>query len=247
MSAQGMNKITREKVIAGFIQSAKDKSEEIYVWKITNDRKIMAKINFEVIRRSKHEIVISPAPEDQELYGHVLGACEELNFYLANSAVMFKAKVKQHLNDYKVLVSYPVFVAQVERRKSLRLNTYSTEEVKVNFCKTMINPKVLTQSFNKSCYDISMGGFSILVSKLEAKFFQIGDPVAEATIFFNGRKITTAADVIHLIELEPENHMDLMYKVWKVSFQYNFIDKKDQEYINKYVFENNKTLTSVNC
>jgi c-di-GMP-binding flagellar brake protein YcgR len=246
MSAQGLNKITREKVIAGFIQTAKDKAEEVYVWKITNDRKIMAKVNFDIIRRSKNEIVISPDPSDEEAFEFVIGACEEVNFYLAGTAVMFKAKVKQHLENLKVIISYPSFVAQVERRKSLRLNSYKNGDVRVNFCKTMVIPKVLTQSFNKICFDISMGGFSVLVSKIEAKFFSAGDPIAEATLFIGGRKITTMADVLNVSEIEPGGEVDIMYKVWKVSFRFDLMSKKDQEFINKYVFENSKQLNSVN-
>src|SRR5690606_37701307 len=112
-----------------------------------------------------------------------------------------------------------------ERRKSLRLNVHDFGNIKVSFRKSTSSSRDKAQQFIKDCLDISSGGFSFFVSKLESKLFLINDKIALVEIR-NGNWSTKAdAQITMIREIEPDEYNGLSYKVWRVSCKFTNIDQ----------------------
>lgn len=221
-------KVHDAKLIGHQLLAAKEKQEAVFIWRIVGDKKILSPVRFELIKRSHQELVIRPKEGEEESFHQVLGSCEQINFFMPQSAFLFQCKFKQPESDGSVTVSYPDFVAQVERRKWLRMTADPSHKLRIQFCKTVHTPKPVNQFLSKSLLDLSAGGVSFLVSKAESKFFIPGELVKNMELLIGDIKYTVQGEILHVGEL-------------KVSVRFNALGKKEQEALAKFVFEHIRT------
>ena len=95
----------------------------------------------------------------------------------------------------------------------------------------------MTQQFGKSCFDISTGGFSFLVSRMESKFFQINDPIRMLEIKISDWSTIVNVEIALIKEVEPDEYNGLTYKVWRICCRFSLIDQISKKYLEKYIFE----------
>lgn len=224
-------KIHDAKLIGHQLLAAKEKQETVFIWRIVGDKKILAPVRLDLIKRSQGEIVISHIDGQEELFHHVLGSCDNINFFLPQSSLLFQCKFKQSESDGNVTLGYPSFIAQVERRKWLRVSGEVNQRLRIQFCKVVNTPKPVNQFLSKGLLDLGAGGLSFSVSKAEAKFFIAGETVKNIEILIGDTKYTVTGEILRVSEVAAQ-------KIWKVSVRFAAIGKKEQEDIAKFVFEN---------
>lgn len=218
--------------------ATKEKAEQVIVWKFVGSKKITANIRITVINKTNGTIIFSPTLEDTEVLKKIIGSSEALNFYIPAGSTLFQCNIKQVESPERVVVFAPKFIAQLERRKWLRLKTIDRQNVRIQFSKRIDPIKTTQQFYRKNIFDLGVGGLALIMTKSESKFFIQGEIIKGVELLIDDLKIVADLEVINHIELKPGQENDQHYKVWKIGFRFAGMQKKDQEYISSFVFKN---------
>jgi hypothetical protein len=236
-----LKKVKDKATIMSLLSGAKESSSEVYIWRLIGSAKHLGQVRIESIRKMRNDFCIIPAEGQDRLVQDLMGSQNYVDLYVPGSALLLRCNIKQTDAPYRYYLTIPEFVAQVERRKSFRLNTYDTADVKVSFGKSVTLPRPMSQHFLKDCFDVSTGGFSFFVSKMESKFFQPNDPIPLIEIKAGDWGTKVSAEIATVREIEPDEFNGLTYKVWRVSCRFSKIDQISRKYLEKYIFERIKS------
>jgi hypothetical protein len=232
-----LKKVKDEATILSLLSGAKEGVSEVFVWKLIGNAKHLGQVRIESIRKARRDFCIVPAEGQDRLVQDLMGSHSYVDLYIPNSALLLRCSIKQTDAPFRYYLQLPEFVAQVDRRKSFRLNTHEESEVKISFAKTVTSPRPMSQHFLKDCFDVSTGGFSFYISKLETKFFQVEDAIPSVEIKAGKWSTKVVAQVAFIREVEPDEFNGLSYKVWRVSCRFSSIDQISRKYLEKYIFE----------
>lgn len=232
-----LKKVKDEYAILSLLFGAKDNSADVFVWKLIGNTKHLGQVRIESIRKMRNDFCIIPAEGQDRTVQDLMSGQNFVDLYIPDSALLLRCSVKQTDAPFRYYLKIPDFVAQVERRKSLRLNTYDSSEVKVSFGKSVSLPRPMSQYFLKDCFDVSPGGFSFFISKMESKFFQTNDPIVMVEIKAGKWSTNVDAEIVTIREVEPDEFNGLTYKVWRVSCKFSKIDQISRKYLEKFIFE----------
>ncbi len=232
-----LKKVKDESTILSMITSAKDEGIEVFIWRLIGSSKHLAHVRIETIRKARRDFVIIPAEGQDRQVQDLMSSQNYIDLYIPESAMLLRCQIKQTDAPFRYYLQFPNFIAHVERRKSFRINVYDAEEVQISFGKSVSAPRQMSQHFLKSCFDISSGGFSFFVSRLESKFFQIHDPIRTIEIKAGSWSTKVNAEIALIKEIEPDDKNGLPYKVWRVSCRFTQIDHISRKYLEKFIFE----------
>lgn len=237
MSDNNLKKIKDEATIMSLISGAKESSLEIYIWKIIGNTKYLGQVKIESLRKSRKDFCIIPFSGQERAVQELMSGQSQIDIYVPDAALFLRCQIKQTDAPIRYYLHLPSFVAQSERRKSIRMNVYQDSDVNISFAKTVLMQRPMTQTFLKSCFDIGPGGMSFFVSKMEAKFFQEGDQVQNIEIKTSNWSSKVSAEITMIREVEPDEYNGLSYKVWKVCCRFTQIDQVSKKYLDKFVLE----------
>ncbi|HXH73976.1 MAG TPA: hypothetical protein VNJ08_03375 [Bacteriovoracaceae bacterium] len=242
-----LNKVKDEATILNLITGAKEGSFEIFIWKLIGGAKHLGQVRIESVRKLRKDFCIIPIEGQDRQVQDLMSSQGYIDLYIPESALLLRCQIKQTEAPVRYYLNLPQFVAQVERRKSIRLDVYENSEVKVCFSKSVQAPRTMTQYFMKSCVDVSSGGFSFFVSKMESKFFQPGDPIHDVDVKAGPWSAKLDSEITEIRDVEPDEFNGLTYKVWRVSCKFSQIDQISKKYIDKFILERIKDeLSAIN-
>ncbi len=223
--------------ISSLISNAKDNEHTILAWKIVAGKKITVDVAFHVIRKFKNEIdVRAIGDQAKKILGDLAVNAQKLNFYLPDDQVLFQTEVKKIQVNGNVTIQFPEMIAQIDRRKSLRLFLDEGLDLEIGFSKKNHSQNVLNQRFEKKCFDISSGGLSFLISRLEMNFFKRGDSIKGIQLNLDGAKLVLEGKVVNILEVEPNKHNGLIYKANKVCIELEKLNSSKKKQLESYVF-----------
>ncbi len=194
-------------------------------------------MKIESFRKSDSVLCLVSVDENLGLVKEIVGTLGHVDLYIPDCAMLFRCDLKSTDRGQRYYLKIPPLVVQLERRKSLRLVTTEEDPVSVAITKSVKRMGGGTQQFKKPCVDISVGGFSIYVSKLELKHFQIGDEISSGEISFQTRKISITAQVCSILEIAPDDFNKNPYKIWRVNFRLKSHDQLSMRQLEKFIFE----------
>lgn len=232
-----LKKIHDSKQIGHQLLSAKEKGEQIFVWRFVGDKKVMVQVTIDVVKKASLELLISPLPHTAADLRGILGGSDHLNFFLPASSLLFQSPLKQADARGQVTLAFPSFLAQVERRKWLRMRCTGQSGVRTQFSKTIHAPAPSKQFYGKPLYDLSAGGLTFLVSRQESKFFIPGEKIRNLEVLVRNEKIVVTGDVLRVQELPASEPSGSGGKLLKVTIAFEAVQKRDQEFLARYVFE----------
>ena len=233
-----LNKNFNSWAIFGLINNSQEHDLPVIAWKIVTGEKITAEVNFHIVRKTKSEIVIrGKNPHAKKTLGDLSVGAHNLNFYLPKDSALFQSEVKQILSNGDVLVRIPKMIAQVERRKHMRLFLEQGLELELAFSKENHGQRKIQQKFSKSCFDISAGGLSFILTRSETSFFKKNDLITPLEIHLPNKTIKVVAKVSDVLEIIPNEQNRLNYKGYKICIQFEKIRKDDLALIESYVFD----------
>lgn len=232
-----LKKVKDEAVIVSLLSSTKEGEQEVFIWRLVGGSKHLANVRIESIRKPRRDFCIVPALGHEKQVQELMASQNYIDLYVPESALLLRCNIKQTDAPVRYYLQLPEFAAQVERRKSFRLNVYQSDEVQLRFSKSVSLPRPMSQAFHKSCFDISAGGFSFFVSRLESKFFQIHDPIRNIELQIGDVKTKVSAEVALVKEVEPDEHNGLTYKVWRICCRFKQIDQVSVKHLEKFIFE----------
>lgn len=234
-----LKKIHDAKLISAMLLSEKEKHHPIFAWRIIGDKKVMAQVQVDLVLSARGEFRITPLPEAREAFGHVLGGCSTVNLFFSNSSSLLQTSLKGANGDYGAVLAIPEFIVQMERRKWPRISGENHARVRIQFARKMTVPHPMSHFFSKALSDLSGGGVAFVVTRQELRFLTPGEEVKGLELLIEGNKIKVCAKVIRVQELKRlGNFMPSQLKSYRVSIQFTEIDRKDQEDLAKFIFQN---------
>lgn len=237
MSNNSLKKNYNKYAIHSIIENTKEAEKPIMGWKIIAGKKVTVNVIFHIIRKFRNEVVVRAVSDQaKNSLGSLAAGAEKLNFYLPEDLVLFQTTVKSLEENGDIVIEIPEFIAQVDRRKDLRLFLDNGIKIPISFDKQNHGQRVTTQKFNKMCFDISSGGLSFIVSKTESKFFMIDDEIFIESLEIDSNIIKLKAKIVNILDVEPNSHNQLMYKGKKICLKYTKISNRSKEILNDYVF-----------
>jgi hypothetical protein len=232
-----LKKVKDEYAILSLLFGAKENNSEVFLWKLIGNTKHLGLVRIESIRKTRKDFCLVPAEGQDRIVEDLMGSHSFVDLYIPDSATILRCHLRQSDAPFRYYLHFPEFVAQVDRRQCFRLNVHDSSGVKVSFGKSVSLPRVMSQHFLKDCFDISSGGFSFYISKMESKFFQVNDPVTSLEIKAGSWSTKAVAEIAAIREIEPDENNGLSYKVWRVSCRFTQIDQISRKYLEKFIFE----------
>lgn len=223
--------------IFSIVNNTKIDARPVLAWRIVNGKKLTVEVFFRVIRKFRDEVVVrATRPEGQKILGNLVAGSDKLNFFLPEDMVLFQTDVKSVDASGELVIKLPEMIAQIDRRKHMRLSLSDDVGAVVKFFKENTGQVKRTQLFDKACFDVSAGGLSLVVSKTEAKFFSIGDVVNRIRLEVENKEIPLSAEVVNILDIEPDGNNKLHYSGKKICLRYSKIGPKAQKFLNEFVF-----------
>lgn len=223
--------------IFSIINNTKINEKTVLGWKIVAGRKVTVEVIFHIIRKFRNEVVVrAVGPQGKSKLANLATGANKLNFYLPDDMVLFQTEVKHIEPAGDIRIKIPEMIAQVDRRKDLRLFVENGINIELQFFKQNHGQKIATQQFKKGCFDISAGGLSFVISKTEKKFFKDGDIIKSIKLNLDNKDIELDSQIINILEVEPNAQNDLHYRGWKVCVKYLNLKKEIKKVIEEFVF-----------
>ncbi len=231
-----LKKVNDFAVILNLLAGAKEKNAEIYVWKLIGDKKHLSQVRLEAIRKSRNDFSIVPIEGQERSLQDVIGTSKSVDIFVPDACLLFRSAIRTSDPPLRYYLEIPQFVAQLERRKNLRLVLENPSELKISFSKKIDGARPMTQYFHKDCYDVSTGGFSFYITRMETKFFLEHDSI-DLVIKIDKVSLKAKAQITVVRDIEPDEFNGLSYKVWRVGCRITEIDQLAKKYIEKFIFE----------
>ena len=128
----------------------------------------------------------------------------EMDFnYKAQDILIFVTAKVTKIDDLGIslLIDYPIF--KLQRRENLRVCPEPTVKCEVSITKTGLLVPLKVRPF-----DISLGGFSVVVNQADKKVFKIDDEVRGIRLNFMENTNLIAAKVVNVIELKNKTRQE---------------------------------------
>ena len=240
-------KEVKDKVtIFNLLSGAKENDSDVFVWRLIGNRKHLGKMRVESIRKTDNVICLISIEENENIVKEIVGNLGHVDLYIPDCAMLLRCDLKSTDRGLRYYLKIPSLVVQLERRQALRLTITDSDSIQVHLSKSS-KRSVGSQHFSKPCIDISSGGFSFFVSKLELKYYQIGEEIPEVKVKFEKSSIQVGAQVCSILEISPDDYNRLPYKVWRINCKFNSIDQISRKYLERYIFEKiNQDLRVIN-
>lgn len=223
--------------IFSILNNAKIQSRPAIAWRFVSGKKITTDIFIRVIRKSRNEILVRGSDmESQKILSQLVAGSETINIFLPEDMVLFQSEIRAFDANGDTVLKIPSMIAQIDRRKHMRLFINEDHSAKIKFFKQTHAQRGNTQKFEKACFDISAGGLSFIVSRMESKFFMIGDDLGIIRVAFENQEIQVVGKIVNILDVEPDARNGLHYKGKKVCVRYEKVDSKAQKKLADFVF-----------
>ena len=232
-----LKKVYDEAIIINLLSGAQENNADVFIWKLLGASKHIGQVKIESIRKKRGDFCITPSEGQERIIKDLVGSQTYADVYIPQASILFRCNLISTHAPKRYYLSIPDFVAQLERRKNLRINVYESNEIKLSFSKKIITSNSGGQNFQKSCFDLSGGGFSFLVSRMESKLFNLKETLSLVEIKSKKWSHRISAEICQIREVEPDEFNDLIYKVWRISCRMIEIDQTFKKDLEKYIFE----------
>jgi hypothetical protein len=201
------------------IEIIKDASS-VFAWKSVDG--VIKKTEFKIkaFRKDYNEIELWKVGAGAT-FSEILNSNREMNFYVPDCSVSFTANLKIVLDDQKIKLIPPLEVSYYERRKHER----------VEFEKSFALLELNKVQYKKSIFDISLGGFALLLPKMERFPIKKGAEISNCFIEINSRKIKLKLECVSTATIDRFRHEHLPYGGYKIAFRFTDISKEDKAFL----------------
>ncbi len=205
-----------EKVLIEIIQEG----NSVFAWKSVEG--VIKKTEFKIkaFRKEYNELELWKVETGASL-SEILNSNREMNFYVPESSVSFSANLKLVLDEQKIKIIPPEELSYYERRKHERV------ELEKSFAIMELN-KV---QYKKAIFDLSLGGFALLLPKMERLPVKKGSEISSCSIEINSRKIKLKIECVSTTTIDRFRHEHLPYGGYKIAFRFIEISKEDKAFL----------------
>ncbi len=163
---------------------------------------------------------------------NLLSGSLELDFYLPNHSLFFRSKIVNGKRDFSF--SFPHLFFKCDRRYFSRYRSMSSIQI------------ILPHERNpprRKCFDLGLGGMSIIFSKTDLHRLRKGQRLSEVKIIAEnagtpGVELLLDCEVIEILKLEPFKYENCPYGGARVSFRFERLDKTSENKLAKILKRN---------
>jgi c-di-GMP-binding flagellar brake protein YcgR len=224
-----LRKHSNIKALLSILNNCKLSNIEMMMWRIVGKNKIVAIVKLKIIRKSREEILIVPSMETMSDFESIISGVDKVNIFIPEYGVLFQSKLKLYDLDKVLTIKIPTEYAQINRRKHIRLGI---ENLDVSF---FINTG-FKKKISKGCVDISVGGLAFYASKAEAILLFKNLKVKDMKFNFEGINFQLDGIVVNQLEVSPMDDPNILYKCWKISFEFQNVRRGDAEKLGRLIY-----------
>ncbi|MBL7665482.1 MAG: PilZ domain-containing protein [Bacteriovoracaceae bacterium] len=226
-----LHKIDSPAKIETLLKSIQKNDSRIFMWKISNGQKESVELKLRAIRLARKELVVQAIGDNAK---KILSGSEHLNFFVEDEVILFQGEIVRVEMDNTITVRLPAFLCMYDRRKFFRMKIHEKDSSMLLF---EIAKGEARKKFVKKIFDISEGGFSIIVSEVEKNYFDKHQLITDITVNLMGAKFTCKGRVVGKIKPAELGKTEAPYQGYKIAVQFLNASKEDVEKIKKFIFQ----------
>ncbi len=195
------------------LQTVKSNSDT-FIWDMIGPEIVKVPIKLKSFNAYKKQLNFELDYRSKNYMKNLISSNGMLKLFMPNVQFIFVSPVVKYQGN-SLVVSYPSASKRHDRRKSKRFEPLVPVNCKLN-------------GISKECFDISLGGFSLIVNNMEyRKANLVVGQVFDCRIFFPIEKVDVSGQVVNVKDIKPFELERFPYGAKKISFQ---VGGKDSSY-----------------
>lgn len=220
-----MKEQKRGKDFDRMIIEAVQSNYSFFAWQSLGGVVEKCELKIKAFRNDYNEIELEAKSTEEVALAKVISGNRLLNIYVPELSISFSTELK-NVTANKVKIYPPKEYSFYERRKHERIQPTKTCYVSFEIAKMMMK---------KSVFDISLGGFAIILPKSDKIVVTRGKEFPVMTLDVYGRRITVKAECVAAITIDRFKLDSLPYGGYKIAFRFTQISKEDKDYLIEFV------------
>lgn len=220
-----MKEQKRGKEFDRMIIEAVQSNYSFFAWQSLGGVVEKCELKIKAFRNDYNEIELEAKSSEEAALAKVISGNRLLNIYVPELSISFSTELK-NVTANKVKIYPPKEYSFYERRKHERIQPSKTCYVSFEIAKMMMK---------KSVFDISLGGFAIILPKSDKIVVTRGKEFPVMTLDVYGRRITVKAECVAAITIDRFKLDSLPYGGYKIAFRFTQISKEDKDYLIEFV------------
>jgi len=198
---------------------------------------IKAQLSIKSIRKELNQITFQAEGENLINLQEMISGSGKINIYLPSESILFSVEMKHLSDDGVMLTGAPELIYSYDRREDER---YFLENP------ILINFKWRKKIYTKECYDISLGGLSLVFSKGENVRFNMGEEISDLKICFGNTHMPIKGKVVGRRRIDPFSSKNNLYSGIKFSVHFQEKETLVNNFIKSILEGHSKILTQTN-
>ncbi|MBT3584090.1 MAG: hypothetical protein HN509_04230 [Halobacteriovoraceae bacterium] len=208
-----MSDVTSPIEILKKLTDSKNQGGKVQLWDGTNQHLSKTPMLLNQIKTDDDTLLFRPQEESLIILEDLLKERSFLNIYLPQGSYLFQVRWKHHDRNGNVGTYFPDLLRFIERRTSDRL--YPERFIKIKF-----------KEQQKSCYDLSVEGLSVVFTKSEISDLSVGDKFP-AVLLYDALEINLNLEVTTVTKIKPFIFENLPYGHKKMGLKITELKPKD--------------------
>jgi c-di-GMP-binding flagellar brake protein YcgR len=208
------------------IVEAVQENYSFFAWQSLGGVIEKCELKIKAYRKDYNEIELEARPDQEEALSKVISGNRMVNVYVPDISVSFTAELKSVSADKKIKLHIPKDYSFYERRKHERLEPTKTCYVNIELQKAIMK---------KSIFDISLGGFAIILPKSDKMIVPKGKEFLDVTMDVLGRRIKVKAECTSTVTIDRFKLESLPYGGFKIAFRFVEMSKEDKDFLKEFV------------
>jgi hypothetical protein len=197
-----------------------------YAWQSIGGVVEKCEMKVKAYRKGNNEIELGVNPDQHNSLSKVISGTRIINIYVPELSISFFSELKSVSIDKKVKIFLPKVYSFYDRRKQERV-----QPAKPCYVNLEVNKSIM----KKSIFDISIGGFAIILPKSDKVFISKGKEIPLMILDVYGRKIKVKTECVSSITIDRFKLENLPYGGYKIAFRFTGISKEDRDYLMEFV------------
>jgi len=221
-----MKEIARDRNFEKMIVELVQNQNTIIAWHSVNGVVSKVELLAKAFRKDYAEIELVVKSGNGDELQKVVGSSRILNLYTPSASISFSAPIKGISENFRIKITLPESYQFYERRENERVQPSKTMYASFEFQKVV---------YKKSLFDISVGGFSIIIPRNDRLSLHKGTIFPSMVIEIGGKKIKVKAECVNSFSVDRYKLENLPYGGQKIAFKFLAVAPEDQTYINDLV------------
>lgn len=204
------------------------KNYSFYAWQSINGVVEKCEMKGKALRCEYGEIELEAREGQEHQIQNILSGNRKVSIYVPEMGMSFQSPLKSVLESAKIKITIPEDYTVHERRKHERLNPKQT---------CYVSLEIKSQMYKKTIYDMSMGGFAIVIPKTEKLTIPKDTVLSSVTLEFFGSKEKIRAKVICIssFSFDRFRYADLPYGGYKMAFCFKDLSVESKKLIDEFI------------